>query len=147
VLGCDVENVAYLDGSGTNSEAAATVQLVGDEQRCFVFLVHKWPSSYASFAALMADSSVKKVANNWSGDLARIKKRFAARDGAPTRAQPFGDIGGRAELADAVSHLNLKSKSLAHMVSAILGQFLDKSIDHRCWEAPDLTLTLTLTIP
>ena len=135
MLGCDVENVAYLDGSGTNSDQAAIVQLCGDERRCFIFEVHKWPSSYASFATLMADSSVKKVANNWSGDVARILKRFAARDGAPTRGQPFSDIGGRVELADTVSHLNLKSKSLENMVSAVLGQYLDKAVDHRCWEA------------
>ena len=139
MLGCDVENVAYLDGSGTNSDQAAIVQLCGDAQRCFIFEVHKWSSSYASFATLMADSSVKKVANNWSGDVARILKRFAARDGAPTRGQPFSDIGGRVELADTVSHLNLKSKSLENMVSAILGQYLDKAVDHRCWEAPVLS--------
>lgn len=139
MLGCDVENVAYLDGSGTNSDQAAIVQLCGDERRCFIFEVHKWPSSYASFATLMADSSVKKVANNWSGDVARILKRFAARDGAPTRGQPFSDIGGRVELADTVSHLNLKSKSLENMVSAVLGQYLDKAVDHRCWEAPVLS--------
>ena len=113
VLGCDAENVAYLDGSGTNSDQAATVQLCGDDRRCFIFLVHKWPSCFGSFAALMADSSIQKVANNWSGDVSRILKRFTARDGAAsTRAQPFSDIGGRVELADSVSHLNLKSKSL-----------------------------------
>ena len=32
------------------------------------------------------------------------------------------------------------------MVSAILRQYLDKVVDHRCWEAPVLTLTLALAL-
>jgi hypothetical protein len=39
VLGFDAENVAYIEGGGVTSDKAATVQLVGDEHKAFVFKV------------------------------------------------------------------------------------------------------------
>ena len=141
VLGMDAENVAYLDGSGDNSDKAALVQLCGDDQRCFLFAVHKWPVCFGSFASLMADSTITKVGVNVSGDVARIRKRFASSSSgaAPTRGRPFDAVGGDEDLAPRVAHLNLPTASLAKMASAVLGLYLDKSIDHRCWEAPVLS--------
>ena len=66
------------------------------------------------------------------GDVARVTKRFNLGAGA---------ITGGVELAHAVAHLHLPPdrRALADMVGSLFGAYLDKGIDHRCWEAPVLT--------
>ena len=75
-LGFDAENVAYLDGSGVGSDKAALVQLVGDQHKCFIFKVHAWGAFYPSFASLLANRRIKKIALGLGGDIARVIKRF-----------------------------------------------------------------------
>ena len=159
VLGFDAENIAYTDGSGVNSDKAATVQLVGDEHKAFIFKVmpfcsqlqclsqpqacmltnalHSlrlqvsvWPSLFPSFARLMASRRTKKVSLGVGGDEKRFAKRFDVGADA---------FNGGLELVDSVKHLQLPSHELSYMVSALFGMYLDKAIDHRCWEAPVLT--------
>jgi hypothetical protein len=130
-LGFDAENVAYVDGGGTNSPAAAAVQLVGDRERCFIFSVHKWPSIYESFARLMANRRIKKLSLGVGGDAARVAKRFGLSAAA---------VAGGVELREEVAHLELPSHALDEMVGSVLGQYLDKAIDHRYWEAPVYTV-------
>ena len=51
----DTETVAYLDGSGTNTNKAALVQICRGAAKCFLFRVALWPSCFPSFQALMAN--------------------------------------------------------------------------------------------
>ena len=104
------------------------MQLCGDAERCYIFVVHKWDACYASFAALMANAAIKKIGVNVGSDVARVVKRFGI------------SVCGPAELTEAVSHLNLVPKSLENMVSKVLGSYLDKALDHRCWDAPTLSM-------
>ena len=126
-LGFDAENVAYQDGSGVTSPKAAIVQLVGNEIKGYIFEVHKWPSLFASFKQLMGNRRIKKVSFGVGGDVGRVVKRFDL--------DALAVVGG-VELAHEMAHLNLTKGSLADRVSAVFGEYLDKGIDHRCWEAP-----------
>ena len=58
-------------------QEAATVQIVADDKRCFIFLVHKWPSLFKSFAQLMSNDKVKKIFHGVEGDVSRLTKRSA----------------------------------------------------------------------
>ena len=82
---------------------------------------------FASFKQLMGNRHIKKVSFGVGGDVGRVVKRFDL--------DALAVVGG-VELAHEMAHLNLTKGSLADRVSAVFGEYLDKGIDHRCWEAP-----------
>jgi len=130
VLGFDTENVAYIPPYvGTNVDAAAIVQLCGDETYCVIFVVHAWGGKcFESFKSLMHDQRILKVANNVAHDVSMITKRFP--DVLPA---------GGSELSDKVKALvSLLDYKLETMVARILGKHIDKRIQHQFWEAQKL---------
>ena len=135
IVGFDTENVAFLDGSGANSSKAAIGQACGDDRFCFLFLFYKWSSCYRSFATFASGATPQKVANKISHDVSALKARFpkiSRRSGAL-------ELGGAVELRDEVRHLSLERHGLGFMVGALFGENLDKSIDHRWWQSPQLS--------
>jgi len=135
IVGFDTENVAFLDGSGANSSKAAIGQACGDDQFCFLFLFYRWSSCYRSFASFASGATPHKVANQISHDVSALKARFpeiSRRSGAL-------ELGGAVELRDEVRHLSLERHGLGFMVGALFDEYLDKSIDHRWWESPQLS--------
>jgi hypothetical protein len=52
----DTESVAYLDGSGTNTNTAALVQICSGDGVCYLCRVALWPACYPSFTELMANN-------------------------------------------------------------------------------------------
>ncbi len=55
----DTESVAYLDGSGKNTNTAALVQICSGDGVCYLFRVALWPACYPSFTELMANNQHK----------------------------------------------------------------------------------------
>ena len=48
-------------------------------------------------------------------------------------------VSNTAELCDSTRHLNLGSNKLDSLALAVLNQYLDKRIDHRWWQAAELS--------
>lgn len=77
VLGFDTENVAYIPPLvGKNVDAAAIVQLCGDESYCAIFVVHAWGRCFEPFKRLLEDESILKATNNVAHDISMVSKRF-----------------------------------------------------------------------
>ena len=111
------------------------VQICNSDDVCYIFLFYKWNGvCYKSFLDFMADASIKKEALGVANDASKFLARFptAGRRGAA----PL--VAGTSELATTVSDAGLESGKLEVMTSSILGEYVDKSIDHRAWEAPTL---------
>ena len=128
-VGLDTENIAYIPPHiGTNSDKAAIAQICGSDDVTYIFLLYKWGACYKSFLEFMSDARITKVAVGISHDVSTIKKRFPT---SGPRGSPLV-INGQVELR------RRKKDSLESMTASVLGEYVDKSIDHRAWEAPEL---------
>ena len=134
-IGFDTENVAFVDGGGTNLTRAAIGTACGDGDVCYVFLFNKWSECFRSFASLMSAERPTKIANRISHDVTALQARFPARG---SRGRPLL-LNGSRELRNEVAHLQLRKTKLGYLIGEIFGEYLDKSIDHRWWEAPKLS--------
>ena len=129
VLGFDTETKSFLDGSGVNSQQAAIVQLCGDEKVAYIFVIHKWPKVFESFKTLMADPSVKKVANNVQGDEKYLLARAKALDGDGRALRSSAlELKGLVELSELTKEImddsDHESKALDEMVEVMFGEYL-----------------------
>lgn len=126
-VGFDTEWIAYIPPHvGTNSNEAAIAQLCGSDDVCYIFLFYKWGGvCYDSFLSFMSDASITKAAVNIASDVSKFICRFpaAGRRGTP----PL--VAGQ---------LNLEPGTLEQMTRRVFGEYVDKCIDHRAWEAPQL---------
>ena len=118
----DTESVAYTDGSGENTNKAALVQICIDDRVCYLFRVALWPKCYPSFAQLMANDQLVKVAHFVGHDTADLKRRF-----------PDIVINGAVNLKERIACLSLSSNALDKMIDQQFNQWLNKNIDHRLW--------------
>jgi len=123
-VGFDTENVAFVDGSGTNIDAAAIVQ-IATRRRAYIFVVHSWSHLYVSFKLLMS-SVVKKVAVNVSHDVASLRKRFD--DVVVNSTEEL------TEMARAAGQM--EKLSLQGMGHYFLDLHVDKRVDHSRWQDP-----------
>jgi hypothetical protein len=81
-IGYDTENVAYIgrhSKDGENSNQAATCQLAGDDDVCFVVVLHLLDEpDVLPLKGLLEDENIKKVGISISGDDTKINKRFSS---------------------------------------------------------------------
>ena len=126
-VGFDTEWIAYIPPHvGTNSNEAAIAQLCGSDDVCYIFLFYKWGGvCYDAFLSFMSDASITKAAVNISSDVSKFVSRFPA-------------AGRRGAAPLVAGQLNLEPGTLEQMTRRVFGEYVDKSIDHRAWEAPQL---------
>ena len=125
----DTESVAYLDGSGENTNTAALVQICSDDRVCYLFRVALWPACYPSFRQLMANNE-RKVAHFVGHDVADLRRRF-----------PDVVINGAVDLKERIDCLSLSSHALHKMIEQQFSEWLDKRCDHRLWGCRRLLAT------
>jgi hypothetical protein len=125
----DTESVAYLDGSGENTNTAALVQICSGDRVCYLFRVALWPACYPSFAELMANNQLK-VAHYFGHDVADLQRRF-----------PDLVINGAVDLKERIGCLSLSSHALHKMIDQQFSEWLDKRCDHRLWACEHLLAT------
>jgi hypothetical protein len=101
----DTESVAYLDGSGTNTNTAALVQICSGDGVCYLCRVALWPACYPSFTELMANNQ-HKVGH----DVADLQRRF-----------PDLVINGAVDLKERIGCLSLSSHALHKMIDQQFG--------------------------
>ena len=127
VLFWDTENVAFA-GAASGTPKASLVQVAVSSAAIYLFRVELWPSCFGSFAQLMSDSSVAKIAHFCAVDVTRLQARF-----------PTLTVASPQNLLDAMQlSAPPADKGLANMVQLYLGKWLDKRIDHRLWALPQL---------
>ena len=126
-VGFDTEWIAYIPPHvGTNSNEAAIAQLCGSDDVCYIFLFYKWGGvCYDAFLSFMSDASITKAAVNIASDVSKFVSRFPA-------------AGRRGAAPLVAGQLNLEPGTLEQMTRRVFGEYVDKSIDHRAWEAPQL---------
>ena len=122
VLYWDTESVAFLDGSGTNTNTASLVQICGDDSKVYLFRVGQWPRCWPTFTALMGKADVPKVAHFASHDVADLHRRF-----------PSLQVRGSKDLCTYLTSLDLGTRALDGMILKMFNKWLDKRVDHRLW--------------
>jgi 3'-5' exonuclease len=127
----DTEHVVVLGDKRRTTGAADVLQICGGEGPCFVFQIRRWRKCYPSLVALLRNRTSTKVAHFAKHDVDALNKRF-----------PGIAVTSTVELSSQVPPGLLrraKDKALASITEAVLGQWLDKDMDHSSWDAENLS--------
>ena len=122
----DTEN-AMRPGGASGTARADLVQILAGADACYLFRVCLWPTCFASFAQLLGDPRVAKIAHFAGADVSRLQARFSTLE-----------IRTSENLLDSAGAVSLPSKALDALVAHCLGKWLDKRVDHLFWNIPEL---------
>ena len=138
-IGFDTENVAFVNGHGTNSNMAAIAQFCATPRTCYIFLIHLWKVVPKFFLEFLEDRTQLFAALNPSHDVNFLTRRLMSLSSTSAAPRTPPAISGILDIVKLTSGAKSVPASLEGQVRTFTDMVLDKRINHEHWEAPTLS--------